>query len=121
MNEITLAKVQFKDALEAAGLDVKEYLPDRITPPVVIVMPNQPYLTPETVGSEYTMNLEVVCIAATASNETASEQLDELIESVLNALPAYAGISTVGKPYALATGNAEYLSSNLNVTVTITI
>ena len=121
MNEITTAKVEFTTALQGAGLDVKEYLPDRITPPVVIVMPNQPYLVPETVGNEYTMNLEVVCVAQTATNENASEELDSLIESVLNALPAYAGITSVGKPYALTTGNTEFLSANLNVEVTITI
>jgi hypothetical protein len=120
-NEITLAKEQFRDALVAAGLDCVEYIPERVIPPIVVINSGAPFLVPETIGSEYTMNLELVLIAATATNETATEELENLIQDVLRALPSYAVLANVAKPFALAINNAEYLSTNVNVEISITI
>lgn len=120
-NEITAAKEQFRDALIAAGLDAVEYIPERVIPPIVVISSGSPFLVPETIGSEYTMNLELVLVAATATNETATEELENLIEQTLQALPAYAALQRVDKPFALAVNNAEYLSTNVFVELSITI
>ena len=50
-NEITAAKVEFKLDLVAAGLNVLEYVPERIVPPIVIVNSRSPYLTAADLGS----------------------------------------------------------------------
>lgn len=120
-NEITTAKEQFRDALIAAGLDAVEYIPERVIPPVVVINSGSPFIAPETLGNQYTMNLELVLIAGTATNETVTEELETLIENVLKALPAYAVLQRVDKPFALAINNAEYLSTNVNVELSITI
>lgn len=120
-NEITTAKEQFRDALIEAELDCVEYIPERVIPPIVVINSGSPFLVPETVGSEYTMNLELVLVAATATNETATEALEDLIEQTLNALPAYAVLQRVEKPFTLAVNNAEYLSTNVIVELSITI
>jgi len=120
-NEITTAKEQFRDALVDAGLDAVEYIPERVVPPLVVINSGNPFLVPETIGSEYTMSLELVLVAATATNETATEKLEDLIEATLNAMPAFARVVRVEKPYALATGNAEYLSTTVAVEISITI
>jgi hypothetical protein len=67
------------------------------------------------------MSLELVCIAATATNKQATEKLDELIENVLLALPRYARMTRVNEPYQMQTNNAEYLSVNINIEIEITI
>lgn len=120
-NEITLAKEQFRDVIVAAGLDCKEYIPERIIPPLVVINSGSPYIQPETVGNEYTLNLEVVLVAATASNESSTEELETLIQDFLRALPSYAVLNRVDKPFALAVNNAEYLSTNVFVEISITI
>lgn len=120
-NEITLAKEQFRDALIAAELDAVEYIPERVIPPIVVINSGSPFLVPETVGHEYTMNLELVLVAGTATNETATEELENLIEKTLLALPAYAALQRVDKPFALAINNAEYLATNVFVELSITI
>ena len=122
MSEIYDAKVQFKTDLVAAGLNVLEYVPERITPPIVILNAASPYVTTAEFG-EYTLGLELVIVASTATNKKATENLDQAIEDVLNAIEplAYVRLTSVNQPYNLQTNNAEYLSTNVYVQLAITI
>ena len=120
-NEITAAKAEFKLDLVAGGLNVQDYVPERIVPPIVIINAGTPYLRPSTIGSEYTMNLELVCVASQATNKMATEKLDELLETVINALPGYARMISAGQPFNLQTNNTEYLAVSVNTDVQITI
>ncbi len=122
MSEINDAKVQFKSDLAAAGLNVLEYVPERITPPIVILNAASPYIQTAEFG-EYTLGLELVLVASTATNKKATENLDQLIEDVLVALEplTYARLTSVNQPYNLQTNNAEYLSVNIYAQLAITI
>jgi hypothetical protein len=120
-NEITAAKVEFKLDLSAAGINVQDYVPERITPPIVIINIGSPYLAPSSLGKEYNMNLELVCVAAQATNKMATEKLDELLEAVINALPGYARMISAGQPFNLQTNNTEYLAVSVQTDVRITI
>lgn len=120
-NEITLSKSEFKLDLDAAGINVLDYVPERVVPPIVIINSASPYLTPSTIGNEYILNLELVVIAATATNKKATEQLDGAIADVLTALPRYARMTRVNEPYEMQTNNASYLSANISVELEITI
>jgi hypothetical protein len=122
MSEINDAKVQFKTDLVNAGLNVLEYVPERITPPIVIVNAASPYIETAEFG-EYTLGLELVLVASTATNKKATENLDQLIEDVLLALSplTYAKLTNVNQPYNLQTNNAEYLSTNVYLQLAITI
>lgn len=120
-NEITAAKVEFKLDLVAGGLNVQDYVPERIVPPIVIINSGVPYLRPTSLSREYTLNLELVCVAATATNKQATEKLDELLESVINALPGYARMISAGQPFNLQTNNTEYLAVSVQTDVQITI
>ena len=120
-NEITAAKIEFKLDLVDGGVNVLDYVPERITPPIVIMNSGVPYLRPSSISSEYTMNLELVCVAATATNKLATERLDELLELVINALPGYARMISAGQPFNLQTNNTEYLACSVQTDVQITI
>jgi hypothetical protein len=120
-NEITVSKAEFKLDLETAGLTVLDYVPERIVPPIVIINSRTPYLTPSTLGNEYLLNLELVLIAATATNKQATEKLDEAIEAALKAMPRYARVLQVNEPYEMQTNNASYLAANISVELEITI
>jgi hypothetical protein len=122
MSEINDAKVQFKTDLVAAGLNVLEYVPERITPPIVIVNAASPYIETAQFG-EYTLSLELVLVASTATNKKATENLDQLIEDVLLALEplTYAKLTNVNQPYNLQTNNAEYLTANIYAQLAISI
>lgn len=120
-NEISAAKAEFKLDLVAGGLNVMDYVPERITPPIVIINSGVPYLRPSSIGSEYTLNLELVLVAAQATNKKATEKLDELLEQTILALPGYARMLQAGQPYNLQTNNTEYLAVSVNTDVQITI
>jgi len=122
MSEINDAKVQFKNDLVAAGLNVLAYVPERITPPIVIVNAASPYVQTSEFG-EYNLGLELVLVASTATNKKATENLDQLIEDVLLALEplTYARLISVNQPYNLQTNNAEYLSVNIYAHLAISI
>jgi hypothetical protein len=122
-NEITLAKQEFALDLTSAGLTVQlvDYVPDRITPPVVLLKSASPYLTPASIGNEYILHFDVVCVAQTATNAVASEKLDAIVADVINALPGYAEMVSVAQPYSLLTGTAEYLAADISVNISITI
>lgn len=121
-NEITTAREQFQTALVSEGIRVSEFIPERITPPIVIINARSPYLTPNLFG-EFDLNLELVLVAATATNKQAQEKLEDAIQSVLQAIAplAWVQLGSVGQPYAMQVNNAEYLSSNISVTLQITI
>jgi hypothetical protein len=87
----------------------------------VIINNGSPYLTPVSISKEYTLNLELVLVAATATNKTATERLDALLQDVIQALPGYARMISAGQPYNLQTNNTEYLAVSVNTDVQITI
>jgi hypothetical protein len=122
-NEITASKAEFALDLQTAGLDVLDYVPERITPPIVIINSGSPYLVAETVGNEYRLGLNLTLVASTATNEEATEALDELIADTISAISTlgYVILKTVNPPYRLAANNAEYLASDLNLDLSITL
>jgi hypothetical protein len=122
MSEISAAKLEFKLELADAGLNVLEYVPERITPPIVIVNAASPYMTTAEFG-EWNLGVELVLVASTATNKTATANLDQLIEDTLNAIGplTYARITSVNQPYNLQTNNAEYLAANVYCQLNITI
>lgn len=122
MSEINLAKVEFKLELTDAGLNVLEYIPERITPPIVLLNASQPYLQTAQFG-EWSLGIELVLVASTATNKTATLNLDQLIEDTLNAIEplTYVRITSVNQPYNLQTNNAEYLAANIYCQLNLTI
>lgn len=122
-NEITLSKAEFALDLTNAGLEVLDYVPERITPPILIITAGSPYLVTETVGNEYRLGLNVTLVASTATNEEATADLDQLIADTVSAISTlgYVVLKTVNPPYRLAANNAEYLASDLNLDLSITL
>ena len=121
VNEITISKQEFALVLDEAGLRVLDYIPERVTPPIVIVAPGSPYLEPASINGEFKLNLEVTCVASMATNKQASEKLDALVADLLNALPGYAQMDNVSKPFELVANGASYLASTVNIELQITI
>lgn len=120
-NEITTSKAEFALVLQGAGLDVFPYVPNRITPPTIVMRHGSPYLEPSTLGNEYNLGLELVILAAPAVNELATELLDEVIQDLLNALPNYATLGSVTQPQIFNENNADYLGAVLSITLEITL
>lgn len=122
-NEITASKAEFALDLQNGGLEVLDYVPERIVPPIVIISSGSPYLVTETVGSDYRLGLNVTLVAQTATNEMATEDLDALIAQTVTVIGGlgYVVLRTVNSPYRLAANTAEYLACDLNLDLSITL
>jgi hypothetical protein len=122
-NEITTSKAEFALDLQTAGLEVLDYVPERVVPPIVIISPDTTYLIPETVGNEYRLGLKLTLVASTASNEQSTENLDDLIAQCLTAMSdlSYVVIKTVQQPYRLTANTAEYLATDITLDLSITL
>lgn len=122
-NEITASKAELALDLHNAGLEILDYVPERIVPPIVVITAGSPYLSPETVGNEYRLGLTLTMVASTATNEEATEALDQLIADTVSAIATlgYAVLRQVNPSYRLAANNAEYLASDLNLDLSITL
>ncbi len=122
-NEITASKAEFALDLQAAGLEVLDYVPERVVPPIVIISADSNYLTPETIGNQYRLGLRLTLVAATATNEQSTEELDQLISDVVSAVAdlGYVVLKTVASPYRLAVNTAEYFAADITLDLSITL
>jgi hypothetical protein len=122
-NELTASKAEFALDLQTAGLDVLDYVPERVVPPIIIVSPDGTYITPDSVGKSYLMGLKLTLVASTATNEQSTEELDDLISRVLTALQDlhYVHLTSVQQPYRLQANTAEYLATDITLDLSITL
>ena len=121
MSEAGAVKAELALTLQAANLDVLDYVPARLQPPITIIRAGSPYLTTASIGNEYVINLELQAVAMTADNEQATDALDDLIEALILALPADAGFKDVSQPYNLVANGAEYLAATIGIDLPLTI
>jgi len=121
MSEVGAAKAELALTLQAANLDVYSYIPARVTPPVIVIRSGSPYINTSSVGHTYLANLELVVVAGSADNETTSDDLDDLIEATLIALPSDAGFKDVSAPYTLVANGNDYLAATIGIDLLISI
>lgn len=121
MAEIGAAKAELALTLQEAGLDVLDYIPARVQPPIVIIRSGSPYLVAGSINKGYQLNLELQAVAMTADNEQATDALDLLIEAIIDALPLDAAFTDVSQPYTLAANGAEYLAATIGTNLLISL
>lgn len=122
-NEITTSKAELALDLQNAGLEVLDYVPERVVPPIVIISADSTYLSQDNITNSYTLGLKLTLVAASATNELATESLDELISDTVLAIAglSYAVMRSVQNPYRLAVNTAEYLATDLTLDLSITL
>ncbi len=121
VNVITQAKINLANELISDGITTEYYVPPRITPPLAIISPDNTYVTQGDTFATFELGLNITLVAQSASNEKASEDLDELIVTAIGAIPAMWRIDSVEQPFALSANNAEYIATRMALTTQITI
>lgn len=115
MNALQTARINVAAvAGDATGAQAHPFMPGRLVPPAVIVLPGSPYLNASGTFGTFTMNLEVVVIAPGKVNETASNSLDDLIvDTVVELVNTGITVNEVSDPWSLSSSNAEYLAATI--------
>lgn len=120
-NIITQTRIDLANELIADGINADYYIPSRITPPLAIISPDSNYVSQGDSFATFGIALEVTLVAQTASNDKATEDLDNLIVSAIGAIPAQWRIESVDQPFTLSVNNADYLATRMALTTQITI
>lgn len=119
MGFLSELRADLADSLDDLGIKASSFVPERITPPVVIITAGDPYVEQATY-CEFTVRLNLEVITATASNSIATDALDDVVESIVIGLGDY-DIETVSSPWELVAGTASYLGATVTVTREITL
>lgn len=121
MSDLSGLRDAITAGLAAAGIRAYANLPDRLQPPLALVQPGDPYLTPsDTAGyakGGWTIRHEVVVIVPPGDNRIQTTALDALIEDALAAVIDW-GVVQVNQPYTLQVGDAQYLACRIQLVTT---
>lgn len=118
-NTLTNLRQELADTLTGAGLEAVAFLPERPNPPVAVVSPSQPYLKPGDTFGQHTATLTVLLLTRTATNEIATEALDDMIVTVAVALTdTQFSMSEADQPASFQVGTAKYLGCTIDVSRT---
>ena len=123
MGTLTTLRRDVAVTLTGAGVPTYDHLPPRLSPPCAILAAAEPYLTRDGAPhGAHRMRLEVRLIAAPGTNETVTDDLDDLIEQAHKAIDATTwAVEEVSQPYNLVIGQASYLAVSLTINDDITL
>lgn len=110
-------------ALNAAGVKAIDYVAETITPPVVVVVPGDPYLTePQgtTPFGHYEVSISLLLVAAKGTNKAAATALDSMIEQVVGALDGW-DLTAVSQPGQVNLNGSTYLGAVISINQTLKI
>lgn len=105
-------------ALSGVAANVYNHVPEAIIPPAVVLVPDAPYLEFDTIGKtsfHCKVNLTVSCIVAYNSNPGSLDNLEQLIISVVQAIPAGWEVDVVERPAVTEIGASSMLVSDIRV------
>lgn len=111
------ARAALETLFTTAGFTVSAFVPDRITPPVAIIVPSGDWVQSADNFAQFRIGFDVTLVTQTASNAKVTDELDQMVDdaiaAVTNAVGFYCG--TVGAPSYLSVQNAEFLSVTMTV------
>jgi len=114
---IGAARTALTSILTDAGLRVFAFTPERVTPPVGILVPSGDWVTSGETYGTFRIGFDVTLIVDQAANETMITALDTLVDNTLDAIAPAIGFyaSQVGGPSLIEISGANYLSTTITV------
>jgi len=118
VSTLTAIRTEVRDLIVAAGIKSQEYTAEALVPPVAVVVPGEPYLSPSSTFGAHDVNLQVLLIGGKGTNKTVTAQLDAMTETVIEALREW-DLANVAQPGLLTVNGARYLGTVLYLSTTI--
>lgn len=106
-------------ALSNVAATTYDHVPEAVIPPAVVIIPDSPYLVPNLINKATTkveVNLVISAVVAYNSNPGALDNIEQLIISILAALPAGYEVGNIERPTVTQIGASTVLVSDIRVT-----
>lgn len=110
-------------AMASVAANVYDHVPEFPPNPFLAIVPNDPYMEIDLIGKtsvKTKLNYVLTCGVQNADNAAALDNLEQLIISILAAIPSGYEIGSVSAPKILNVGNGESLAAEIGVTTRYT-
>lgn len=106
--------------LNDADIQAYAYPPAVVTPPSVVIVPDEPYIEIETIGSGGTrvlLRFELIVTVQPLDNPSSLDNLEKLVIDVLQLLPQGTSVSPILRPTMEQVGPTDLLTSRIPIQV----
>jgi len=116
-------RADLADALKAAGRVVFAYPKENITPPAIVLVPSSPYVLPVGIGglnNRINVRFDLTAIVSAADNQAALGNLETLMLSVFDLLPAGVSVTNWSQPNVIEISGNQMLTSEITIELVTT-
>lgn len=122
MSTVTLRTVRenLATVFSDAGYQAYAYPPATVIPPAIVIVPDEPYLELETIGSQGTrmlLRVELIVAVQATDNPGSLDNLEKLVVAVLQLLPQGTAVDPVRRPATEQVGPSELLTCRIPVEI----
>lgn len=122
---LAAVRTELESAIVLGGIaKVYKYVPERPNPLCAIMEPDTEFITvyENQYDADYASNWKVLILVPYATNETETENLDDVLDTLIPAIWEYttATTLTVDKPFIQEVNGARFLATNINISIDIT-
>ncbi len=114
----TTVRDALQTALAGVAANVYDSVPEAVIPPFCALVPNDPYLSPNLIGSSsirVQINLRITAAVAYMSNSASLDNLEKLIISILAVIPSGYTVGDITVPSIVSVGSSNLLSADIPI------
>jgi hypothetical protein len=115
---LSAVRTPLATALSGVAANVYSFVPENVNPPAIVLVPDNPYIELETINSSTIhakLNFTVSVAVAYNSNPASLDNIEQLIMSVLAAIPTGYVVSSVERPTVTQVGASTLLIADVRV------
>ena len=118
MTILSQIRTPLATALSGVAANVFDHVPESVPVPAVVIVPDSPYMEFETMGKftfRSKLNFIISCSVAYNSNPAARDNIEQLITSVVTAIPTGYEVAAVERPTVTTVGASNLLVADIRV------
>ena len=113
------ARQALATAMTGVTANVYSYVPAQVMTPAIIIVPGEPYLSLEAIGSKTRIRarFEITAAVAAMDIQAALDNIETLCENIFSHLPQGAIVDSFTRPTMTQIGPSDLLTTGLTVEV----
>ena len=115
---LSAVRAPLATALGGVTANIFSYVPESVPVPAVVLVPGSPYLEFDTIGKatfRCKINFTISCCVTYSSNPASLDNIEQLIESVVLAIPTGYEVGDVQRPTVTQVGASNLLVADIGV------